>query len=92
MNDYVQRPNSGTLWHNKYKKHEKAADFKGSIYIDKDMLIDLVKNRTSELVEVKLDGWKGKDKNGNPYVNVKIDTYKPQARQYAAPSEKDPWE
>ena len=91
MNDYVQRPNSGTLWTNKYKKHEKASDFKGSIHIDKDMLIDLVKNRTSELIEIKLDGWKGKDKNGNPYINIKIDTWKPQEKQVEQPH-KDPWE
>ena len=52
MSDFQQRPNSGTLWTNKFKKHEKASDFKGSIHIDKDMLIELVKNRTSELIEI----------------------------------------
>lgn len=91
MNDFVQRPNSGTLWTNKFKKHEKASDFKGSVFIDKDLLVELLGSRTSELVEIKLDGWKGKDKNGNPYVSVKVDTWKPKERQ-DAPTEKDPWE
>jgi len=91
VNDFVQRPNSGTLWTNKFKKHEKASDFKGSVFIDKDLLVELLGSRTSELIEIKLDGWKGKDKNGNPYVSVKVDTWKPQERQ-DAPTEKDPWE
>ena len=55
------------------------------------MLIELVANRTSELIEIKLDGWKGVDKNGSPYVNVKVDTWKPKERNDAPTQEKDPW-
>ena len=87
MNDFVQKLNVGFLFNNNYKKHEKAPDFKGSVLIDKDLLVELVKNRTSDLVEIKLDGWKKLDKNGKPMVSLSVDTYKkPEAQE-----EKDPW-
>jgi hypothetical protein len=72
----------------KNKKTEKSPDFYGSISIDKDLLIELVKNRTSELVEVKLSAWKKATKDGQPWLSLSVDTYK---RQEAQP-EKDPWE
>lgn len=88
MNEYVPKPNTGVLFNNNYKKHDKAPDFKGSIKIDKDLLIELVKNRTSELIEIKLDGWKKLDKNGKPMVSLSVDTYKkPEAQD-----QKDPWD
>ena len=90
---YQPRVNSGTLINNYNKTAETHADFKGSIYIDKDLLIELVKNRTSELIEVKLAGWKKLDKNGKPCVSLQVDTWKPQERQDAPEqSQKDPWE
>lgn len=89
MSDFQPRPNSGALFNNNYKKHEKAPDFKGSVFLDKDMLIELVKNRTSELIEVKLDGWKKLDKNGKHMVSVSVDTYKKPEEQQSL--EQDPW-
>ena len=89
MAEFEQRPNSGAIFNNNYKKHDKAPDFKGSIKLDKDMLIELVKNRTSELIEIKLDGWKGLDKNGKPWVSLKVDTYKKPEEQQTL--EQDPW-
>ena len=89
MSDYQHRPNSGSMFVNKFKKHEKAPDFKGSIHIDKDMLIELVKNRTSELIEIKLDAWKKATKDGQPWLSLSIDTYK--KPEQAQAEEKDPW-
>ena len=82
MNDYVQKPNTGKLMPSKEKKHEKSPDFWGSIYVDKDLLIELIKNST-DLVEIKLDSWKNVSAAGNHYLSIKINTFKPQ--------EKDPW-
>lgn len=87
MSDYQQKPNCGTMFLSKNKKNDKAPDFYGSIHIDKDMLIELVKNRNSELIEIKLDAWKGVTKNGDPWLSLKVNTYKkPEAQQ------KDPWD
>lgn len=88
---YQPRANAGNLINNYNKKAENHADFKGSIYIDKDMLIELVKNRTSELIEIKLGGWKKLDKNGKPCVSLQVDTWKPKEKQIDQ-QQKDPWE
>lgn len=87
MSDFQQRPNKGSMFPNKWKKNDNHPDFKGSVFIDKDLLIELVKNRTSELIEVKLDAWKKVDKNGNPWLSMSVDTYKKQETT----EEKDPW-
>jgi hypothetical protein len=89
MNGYTQKPNKGSLFVNKYKKHDKAPDFRGSVFIDKDLLIDIVKNRTSELVEIKLDAWKGVTKDNQPWLSLSVDTYK---KPEEATAEKDPWD
>lgn len=90
MSGYTQMPNKGTMFVNKYKKHEKAADFRGSIHVDKDYLIELIKNRNSELIEIKLDAWKGVTKDNQPWLSLSVDTYKKPTEE--APVEKDPWE
>lgn len=87
MNDFVQKPNMGSMFLSKNKKTEKAPDFYGSIHIDKDLLIELVKNRNSELIEVKLSAWKRSTKNGDPWLSLAVDTFKKQETK-----EKDPWE
>ena len=87
MSDYQQKPNKGSMFLNKWKKSDNHPDFKGAVYIDKDMLIELVKNRTSELIEIKLDAWKKATKDGKPWLSLSVDTYKKQESQ-----EKDPWD
>ena len=88
MNDFQVKPNTGSMFLSKNKKHEKAPDFYGSISIDKDLLIELVKNRTSELIEIKLDAWKKTTKNGDPWLSISINTWKPAEQKT---EEKDPW-
>ena len=88
MNDFQVKPNTGSMFLSKNKKHEKAPDFYGSISIDKDLLIELVKNRTSELIEIKLDAWKKTTKNGDPWLSMSINTWKPAEQKT---EEKDPW-
>ena len=88
MSDFQVKPNTGSMFLSKNKKHEKAPDFYGSISIDKDLLIELVKNRTSELIEIKLDAWKKTTKNGDPWLSMSINTWKPTEQKT---EEKDPW-
>lgn len=87
MSAYETKPNTGTMFLTKQKKHEKAPDFYGSVSLDKDLLIELVKNRTSELIEIKLDAWKGVTKSGDPWLSLKVNTWQPQPKE----EEKDPW-
>ena len=87
MNEFIQKPNMGSMFLSKQKKTEKSPDFYGSIHIDKDLLIELVKNRNSELIEIKLSAWKKATKNGDPWLSLAVDTFKREQKT----EEKDPW-
>jgi len=76
----TEYPNKGTLWYETSKKHEKAPDFKGSVKIERDYLLSLIEESNGGIVEVKLDGWRGKvnTKNGERHViNLSVNTWKP---------------
>lgn len=89
MNDFTQRPNSGRLMPSAEKKHEKSPDFWGSVLLDKDLLIELVKNRTGDLVEIKLSGWKQVSQAGNHYLSLAASGPQQSSQQTKS---KDPWE
>ena len=50
-------------------------------------MIEIVKNRTSDLIEIKLDAWKKATKDGSPWLSLSVDTYKKEQKT----EEKDPW-
>jgi hypothetical protein len=90
MNDYVQKPNTGSMFLSNNKKTERSPDFYGSIKIDAELLKDMLRERTDVLVEIKLSAWKKATKDGKPWLSLSVDTYKKQ--EAAAPADKDPWE
>jgi hypothetical protein len=75
-------PNTGTLWYEAEKKHPKAPDFKGSIGVDRAYLQEILDAQSEAVVEIKLDGWRGKvvvngdDKN---VLRLSVNTWKPDA-------------
>jgi hypothetical protein len=88
-------PNRGTLWTSKNKKTEKSPDMYGSIAIEREYLMQLIREQDGDpLVEVKIDGWRERDKDGNPKVAMKVNTWKPDGQQAPKPQsdEKDPWD
>ena len=87
MNDFVQKPNKGSMFLNKWKKSDSHPDFKGTLHVDKDLLVDMIKNRNNELIEIKIDAWKKATKDGKPWLSLSVDTYKKEQTP-----EKDPWE
>lgn len=89
MSDYQVKPNTGSMFLSKSKKHEKAPDFYGSIKIEPALLVELARAANGDLVEVKLDAWKGVTKNGDPWLSLKVNTWKPEGQ---SKPEKDPWE
>ncbi len=90
MSDFQVKPNTGSMFLSKNKKHDKAPDFYGSVSIDAELLRELLDNRDDVLVEIKLDAWKGVTKNGDPWLSLKVNTWKPEGQQTKT-EEKDPW-
>jgi hypothetical protein len=89
--EYQDQPNTGKLF-TSTKRNEKAPDMNGKITIEKDLLLAMIEEAQGEpTITIKLDGWRKKDKNNNPMVSLKVNTWKPTA---AAPVQqgKDPWD
>jgi hypothetical protein len=83
-------PNTGALWTSKNRRNEKAPDMNGNIEIEKDLLLSMIEEAAGQTsVKIKLDGWRKKDKDGNPMVSMKVNTYKKPAESFSG---KDPWD
>lgn len=89
---YEQKPNQGNLWINKYKKADSHPALRGSVFVDKVLLEDLINKSKGQLVEVALAGWNKKTNSGDPYISLQAsEPYKKEDQQPQA-EEKQPWE
>ena len=74
---YELKPNQGSLFATKVKKHPKAPDYFGELKIDVNAL-----EVENGVATVKLGGWKIKsESSGNTFLSIKIDTWKPDNAQ-----------
>jgi hypothetical protein len=74
---YELKPNQGSLFATKVKKHPKAPDYFGELVIDMNTL-----EVENGVAKVKLGGWKIKsESSGNTFLSIKIDTWKPDNAQ-----------
>jgi hypothetical protein len=78
---YELKPNQGSLFATKVKKHPKAPDYFGELLIDMNSL-----EVENGVAKVKLGGWKIKsESSGNTFLSIKIDTWKPDNAQQSQP-------
>ena len=74
---YELKPNQGTLFATKVKKHPKAPDYFGELLVEISTL-----EVVNGVAKVKLGGWKVKsESSGNTFLSIKIDTWKPDNAQ-----------
>ncbi len=85
-------PNSGALFPNDRKVHEKSPDFQGDVTVEVSMLQDMIKASDNGLVKLRLGGWR-KESSRGWFVSLKVSApfaspdIAPKAK--AAPSEPD---
>jgi|LakMenEpi03Aug12_release.lakeMendotaPanAssembly.Ray.scaffolds.fasta_scaffold3677912_1 hypothetical protein len=88
---YEQKPNKGNLWLNKYKKTDTHPALRGSVFVDKVLLEDLINKSRGQLVEIALAGWNEKTNAGDPYISLQAsEPYKKEEQPQT--EEKQPWE
>lgn len=76
---YEQKANAGNLWQNKHRKTENHPFWRGSVFIDKVLLEDLINKSKGSLVEVAISGWNKKTKDDEAYVSLQAsEPYKKQ--------------
>jgi len=87
---YESRPNTGVLFNNDTKKSENHPDFRGSVDIDRNLLIDLLKKHQSGPIKVAIAAWKKTSQAGNDFLSLSAsEPYEKPAGQAPA---KNPWE
>ena len=75
---YEAKPNTGALFANTVKKHEKAPDYRG------DFVLDLRSVEVKDnMVTIKLSGWKKTSSKGSTFLSLSLDTYKPKTEPVA---------
>jgi hypothetical protein len=78
---YELKPNQGTLFATKVKKHPKAPDYFGELLVEISTL-----EVVNGVAKVKLGGWKIKsESSGNTFLSIKIDTWKPDGEKQTQP-------
>jgi len=66
---FIPKPNTGTLWPNKYKKASSHPDKKGDLVLDKEFLKDMIRKSDGDLVKIAIAGWE-KDINGQDCLSI----------------------
>jgi hypothetical protein len=90
---YEQKANAGNLWLNKYKKSDNQPALRGSVFVDRTLLENLISKSDGALVELALAGWNKKTNAGDPYISLQAsEPYKKEGQQSQQSEEKQPWE
>jgi len=64
-------PNSGALFPNDKKVHERSPDFQGDVQVEVSLLQDLIKTADNGLVKIRLGGWR-KETSRGWFVSLKV--------------------
>lgn len=67
---YENKPKQGNLWQNKHRKSDNHPFWRGSVFLDKAFLTELMNKAEGDLVEVALAGWNKKTKADETYVSI----------------------
>lgn len=87
---YEQKPNTGAMFINK-KQTGNQPNLRGSVYVDKVFLENMITQSKGSLVEIAIAGWNQKSKAGDPYISLAVsEPYKKEDQPQA--EEKQPWE
>jgi len=72
MAQYEARPNTGVLFNNESKKAENHPDLRGSVDIDRNLLIDQLKKNTEGPVKIAIAAWKKESQNGVKFLSLSL--------------------
>jgi len=72
MAEFINKPNTGSVFINRDKKAENHPDMKGSIHVDRNLLIDLLTKNKEGMIKLQLAGWKRNTKSGEDYLSLGV--------------------
>ena len=89
MAQYETRPNTGVLFANDTKKSENHPDMRGSVDIDRNLLIDQLKKHTTGPIKIAVAAWTKTSKDGLKFLSLSAS--EPYEKPAGATA-KNPWE
>ena len=72
MAEFINKPNTGSVFINRDKKAENHPDMKGLIHVDRNLLIDLLTKNKEGMIKLQLAGWKRNTKSGEDYLSLGV--------------------
>jgi uncharacterized protein (DUF736 family) len=72
MAEFINKPNTGSVFINRDKKAENHPDMRGLIHVDRNLLIDLLTKNKEGNIKLSLACWKKNTKNGEDFLSVGI--------------------
>lgn len=72
MAEYIQKPNTGSVFINRDKKAENHPDMRGLIHVDRNLLIDLLSKHKEGDIKLSLACWKRNTKAGDDFLSIGV--------------------
>jgi len=72
MAEFIQKPNTGSVFINRDKKAENHPDMRGLIHVDRNLLIDLLSKHKDGDIKLQLSCWKRNTKAGDDYLSLGV--------------------
>jgi hypothetical protein len=70
MTEFETKPNTGFIFKNKFKKDQTHPDLKGDVYLDKQLIEQLIKESKDNIIKIHLGCYSKKGKDGNTFLSV----------------------
>ena len=87
MAEYIQKPNTGSVFINRDKKAENHPDMRGLINVDRNLLIDLLSKHKDGDIKLSLACWKRNTKTGDDFLSIGV------SEPYEKPAQAgNPWD
>ena len=86
MANFEAKPNTGSLFKNKYKKTEQHPDLTGELVLDKLFLEDLIHKSGDSTIKVSISAWSKESEKVGKYFSLSI------GQPYVKKTESNPWE
>jgi hypothetical protein len=69
---YESKPNTGSLFKNDYKTAENHPDMKGDVFLDRDLMEDMLKKHKDSMIKFSLSAWTKQYGNGKKMLSLNI--------------------
>jgi hypothetical protein len=66
---FIPKPNTGTLWPNKFKNSASHPDKKGDLVLSRSFLKDMMSKSDDDLIKISIAGWE-RDINGQDCLSI----------------------